>query len=296
MQKGYADMAGLIRDKMQVEFKAEWELVLLALGIDYHWGQKGELWVSSEEAARAVQEIEDYEDELLQERQKKVIETPDSHDNKKVWPNLLVLSFLLLFYTLTEQDIFSLSIDKWAILGGVDGGKIRAGQWWRVITGLTLHNDPAHVLSNVVFGAPFVVGVCVKWGLGLGWMAIILSGAIGNLLNIFVLGPKHLSIGFSTAVFGAAGILATNFLETKGFSSWFKCIFYGLSLLALLGVGGPEVDLGAHFFGLVSGLFLGTILHKLIFFDPRKKLTEMILFLFVLALVLWAWTMTILIS
>jgi hypothetical protein len=106
MQKGYADMAGLIRDKMQVEFKAEWELVLLALGIEYHWGQKGELWVSNEEVARAVQEIEDYEVELSQERQRKIIGGPDSHGNKKVWSSLLVLSLLLLFYTLTEQDIF----------------------------------------------------------------------------------------------------------------------------------------------------------------------------------------------
>jgi len=295
MQKGYTDMAGLIRDKMQVEFKAEWELVLLALGIDYHWGKKGEFLVPNEVVARAVREIEEYEEEVFQERQKMTMESPDLNDNKKAWFNLLVISFLLLFYTLIEQNIFRLTLENWVILGGVDGEKIRAGQWWRVITGLTLHSDPAHVLSNVVFGAPFVVGVCARWGLGLGWMTIILSGAIGNLINVFVLGPRHLSIGFSTAVFGAAGILATNLLtETRGGGSWFKCIFYGLSLLALLGGGGPKVDLGAHFFGLVSGLFLGVILHKLIFFDPKKKFTEIILFLSVLAIVLWAWATTIL--
>ena len=85
---------------------------------------------------------------------------------------------------------------------------------WRMITALTLHADGQHVIGNAISGSIFGTMVARRIGPGGALFAILLSGIIGNTLNaLHHLPDGHYSIGASTAVFGAVGMLV-NFAVT----------------------------------------------------------------------------------
>ena len=235
--------------------KREWELVLIAMGVDYAWGEKGELLVPKSQAARAVEEIGLYEEEEKRFPRTKALPVLQQ---ASVYPNLFILSLLLLFFTVVYEG---LGDPQWASIpwlekGRADAALIMDGEIWRTVTALTLHSDPAHVLGNVIIGAPFILMVCTSLGTGLGWLCIILAGALGNYVNAWIMAPTHLSIGFSTSVFGAVGIMSINAIKHSRLSKT-NAVVLGLALLALLGVGGENTDVGAHLLGLLAGFFLG---------------------------------------
>ncbi|MFO0616547.1 MAG: rhomboid family intramembrane serine protease [Polyangiaceae bacterium] len=138
------------------------------------------------------------------------------------------------------------------------------------VTALTLHADATHVLGNLLSGAIFAHLVERRLGPGLGILSILLGGALGNLANaafhIFGRGEQHASIGASTAVLAAIGVLAsTQFLVTRetsrkrSFQDWAVPVVGGLALLGSIGAS-PESDLGAHGFGFLAGFVVGAIL------------------------------------
>ena len=146
---------------------------------------------------------------------------------------------------------------------------LRRGEWWRTVTALTLHGDLAHVSANLVTGLLFAAFVIPHLGSGLTWLGIVLSGALGNAVNAWgYRGQAHASIGASTAVFGALGILVgAEFVSRLGSahtrSRWQLVlpIGAGLALLAYLGVGDEHgnIDFMAHLWGFVAGLPLGAL-------------------------------------
>lgn len=138
------------------------------------------------------------------------------------------------------------------------------------VTALTLHADATHVLGNVLSGAIFAHLVERRLGPGLGILSIVLGGALGNLANaayyVFARGEQHASIGASTAVLAAVGVLAsTQFLvtrsttKTRSFQDWAVPVVGGLALLGSIGAS-PESDLGAHGFGFLAGFVVGAVL------------------------------------
>jgi membrane associated rhomboid family serine protease len=135
---------------------------------------------------------------------------------------------------------------------------ILGGQPWRVVTALWLHADWTHLLGNVAAIAVLGTAVCRLLGPGLGALLILVTGAAGNFLNAAVRGGAHTSVGASTAIFGAVGLLAGLAVirahPPRG-RGWVP-FAAGLALLGLLGTG-EHVDLAAHFFGFQMGLGLG---------------------------------------
>ena len=87
-------------------------------------------------------------------------------------------------------------------------GLIQAGQWWRAVTALTLHVDHGHLLGNLLAGIVIGIVAAQLLGQGLAWLAILLAGALGNLIAALLRGPDYGAIGASTAVFGALGIVS----------------------------------------------------------------------------------------
>lgn len=254
-------------DKQQI---AEWELVLAAMGVDYKRGEYGELLVPVSQAVRAVEEIRLYQEE---EERFPRRETLSSLKQENVYANLFILSLLLVFFTVVYEGLGN---EHWAELpwleqGRADAGRIMDGELWRTVTALTLHSDPAHVLGNVIIGAPFILTVCTTIGMGLGWLSIISAGALGNYINAWVMAPTHLSIGFSTSVFAAVGIMSINAVRHSRLSAT-NAVVLGLALLALLGVGGENTDLGAHLFGLLAGFGIGWLVLLLSTDDNFKKI------------------------
>lgn len=150
--------------------------------------------------------------------------------------------------------------DYFAVFGA-DARRILNGEVYRCATALVLHADAAHVAGNMVGMAIFGGSVCAVTGAGVGWLMILACGILGNLVNAFAYGTGHLSVGASTAVFGAVGILcalqAVKAARTGG--GWKRMLLIaggGLALLAFLGTSARS-DLGAHLFGFVTGLLGG---------------------------------------
>ena len=170
----------------------------------------------------------------------------------------LVISLVMFF------DLFTAYQLPWRELGRMQAGQVLAGQWWRNWTALTLHVDLQHLFSNLAFGALFGLLAGRILGGGVAWFSIVLAGALGNAVNALIRDSDHSSIGASTAVFAALGILVAHALRPRSNSTenalrrW-RPLIGGVLLLALVGVGGERTDVVAHVTGFFSGVVIGWI-------------------------------------
>ncbi len=177
-------------------------------------------------------------------------------------PLTLAPLYLLAIPTAIHIGIHATGVSHtWALAGIADAELILRGEWWRCFTALTLHADNTHLLSNLASGF-FLLHllqarsqwVWAAWG-------ITLAGIAGNFANALYYGSDHRSLGFSTAVFAALGILAV--LELRGRRTGglhgLAPLGGALSVAVMLGIGDENTDVGAHFFGLLAGLLLGLL-------------------------------------
>src|SRR6056297_917204 len=240
-----------------------WQLVLESRNIpsraekvDRHW----QLLVPASAYRDACRELLTYE----RENQGWPPPPPQArkqHENTA--SSLWVLILLVVFYNLTSHHFNPLDSSPldWTALGNAHSEKILDGEWWRLITALTLHSGPLHLLGNIAVGGLFMIRLCWLLGSGYAWLGALTSGFLGNFLNALVQSPDHRSIGASTAVFGAIGLLATiNMLHYRHSLQrrWPIPVAAACGLLALLGTGGENTDIGAHLFGFIAGIGLGT--------------------------------------
>jgi membrane associated rhomboid family serine protease len=185
-------------------------------------------------------------------------------------PTVAAMLVLCAFFVVTHRPWPELGWypQYWYAAGAGDAARMLSGQWWRMFTALTLHADPAHVASNAVIGGAFLILLSRRVGSGTAWLMAVAAGGLGNVLNVAAHGPGHLSVGFSTAVFGAAGALAglkaaageANPAAIRpGARGWLLPVAAGLALVASLGTAGENTDIGAHFFGLLAGGGLGLL-------------------------------------
>ncbi len=215
---------------------------------------------------------------------------------------------LVLFYTF--QESFRFGVD-WESLGRADAVKIRAGEWWRAITALTLHADLSHLAGNVVFGSVLGVILAQSVGVGTAWWSVLAAGALGNYANAWMQDISHRSLGASTAVFGALGVqvayeyVRRSDLGYRPLRRWVPVIM-GIGLLAWLGAGGVHVDdprsleglgrvdIGAHGLGFAAGALIGTGLARV----PRRNLRftlarQTVLCIAAMAAIVGAWALTV---
>jgi membrane associated rhomboid family serine protease len=234
-------------------------LVLAAVGIACQLvaraGAIG-LCVADADAARARAELASYSREN-QRRREYPPPTRGLIDGRE---GLLIYCALLLFLNgAARRQMFA---QDWVAVGAAQAGLIVDGAWWRTVTALGLHADMGHLVSNLAFGGLLGLLLAPPLGPGLAWLAILLSGALGNALNALLQPATHTAIGASTAVFGALGLLAAltwrsrAMLRPRGLRRWLP--FGGaLMLLAYLGFGGERTDIGGHVAGFVTGCALG---------------------------------------
>ena len=153
----------------------------------------------------------------------------------------------------------------WEERGMASSRAIMAGQWWRIFTALTLHADLGHLGANLAAGLVYAGFLLPVLGAGWTWLFIVLAGGAGNWLNAWGhRDVEHLSIGASTAVFAALGMLVaaqctmrTLALREVRAREFLLPVGAGLGLLAYLGVGDQQTDYMAHFFGLLAGAPFG---------------------------------------
>lgn len=277
----------------QEETAVIWHLVLSAVEIPHHIHHDSNTWqllVTSGTELRAVHELESYFTE-----NKDWPPAPPPPDNDFVPllqpPTLLLIGGLILFFSITGPwENHSL----WFTQGAGHGGRILLdGEWWRLLTALTLHADTVHLLGNCFIGGWLIHFFCRLTGSGLGLSAMLLSAGCGNLINTLIRGPEHQYVGFSTAVFAVIGMLAvlTHQGRKKFTGRHFLIPFMaGMALLAMLGSSGERTDLGAHLFGLLCGLVFGQLLSR----EPLHSLRHSLLFqtfcfLLFLSLLIGSW-------
>ena len=245
----------------------EYALVLRAVDIDceiHRLESEFALVVHPENAARAREQLESYMDENQP--------GPPRFDPRGKVSDGLICAFLygstiLCVHFLQRYRTFSLD---WWEAGKSHAGLIQNGEWWRTLAALSLHADPLHLVGNLIFGALFcfIAGRLLGWGLAV--FSILLTGALGNALNAFLQSPSHTSIGASTSVFAALGILTfyTWKRRQRLVNRWVP-VGGGIARLAYLGMSGGRTDIVAHFagFGLggLFGAFFGFLEYRLEF-------------------------------
>ncbi len=241
----------------------EYGLVILSMKLPY-WLLEEDgyyvLYVPSKYEIQAREQIERYRGES---RYWPPVEQTDlmlDVSSLSIWAYVLILSA---FFYVTHGSVEAR--EQWFALGRVDAGRIlEAGEWYRVATALTLHSDIGHLAGNIAAGALFAYFLIRVLGSGFGWILILLAGLLGNAVNVLAHGERgHLSVGASTAVFGALGLIVGYQLirEFRGSGwRWPRRIWIplggGLILLGFLGAGGERTDVLAHLWGFLAGIVL----------------------------------------
>lgn len=246
----------------------DWSLVLQSAGIWHitHRTMAGfVLLVRDQDYERASESIDRYEAENRDWPPRPVREKPrHSTGETKFIPYVFIA--LALFFLVTGPVSGG---SHWFARGTSVTELVLHAQPWRAVTALTLHADAAHVLGNVVSGAIFASAVASRLGTGGAILGTLASGTLGNVANAIWHqsqgNPGHASIGASTAVFGAVGLLAATQLavdrsasagKVRPWTETLSPVVGGLALLGALGAS-PNSDLGAHLFGFLSGGLFG---------------------------------------
>jgi len=151
-------------------------------------------------------------------------------------------------------------------LGCLDAKALFQGlEAWRPFTALFLHADFAHLLANLASGLFLFATLFTEFRRFQGWLLLAAGSYLANVASAAIhLGEDYHSLGASTAVFTALGLLTgramSRILHAAGARPWRTLIVpfaSGVGLLALFGSGGLRTDLTAHLTGFLCGLLLG---------------------------------------
>ena len=146
-------------------------------------------------------------------------------------------------------------------------GVAQNGEWWRIVTAITLHADISHLSGNLLSISVFGYLCCRYMGSGLAWLLILLAASMANLTNVLLrLDEAFFSLGASTAAFAALGLL-TGFpigtylrsQEPMTTRDWLIPFFGGCVLFAWLGGGDFPTDVAGHLWSFAYGLALSII-------------------------------------
>jgi rhomboid protease GluP len=255
------DSETIVRVTRDEALARDWELVLLAQGLSprIHRTPDGiVLAVPLQEADKALAGLASYEKETPAKARWRA-EAPRAVD---LLAATLVGLLLLGFFAVTVVWNSKL---PWLELGSANAGRIIDGELWRSVTALSLHGDAAHAVSNALALAVFFGAASGQLGAGVAGALVLLAGAGGNLANAFIQGSPHDSVGASTAVFGAVGILGSLAMIRRSRESGNKrrawiAVAASLALLGMLGTGGGRVDVLAHLLGFLAGGALGILI------------------------------------
>lgn len=244
--------------------------VLIAVGVPSAIGWDGaeyRVFVGNESAAAARVHLDRYAVESLP--------TPPPTPLPQPWPHAWVGPAIYALVLHAVAIAIALGIGPldafWR--GDLDATRVRAGEWWRALTALTLHRDIAHFAGNLGAGVFFGWFAARRIGSGLAWALIVLAAGAANLLESLLAPDGYHSAGASTAVFAALGLLAAwewsdrsagaRSREVRRRIARWAPLIAGVILLGFTGsgTGAPDdtTDLVAHVVGFALGALAGAI-------------------------------------
>lgn len=240
----------------------EWALVLAATGVPHRVSRQPDgnygVGVAAPDVARADGALRLYATES-QAATRLAPPAPDRGSNALgIFVGLGLIAFVLVTGYWESEPAPS----RWFNVGVADASRIRAGEWWRAMTAMTLHADVMHLLGNVVASVIFI-GAAGRWlGAGVAAAGILVAGTGANVLTAWVERSDHLSVGASTATFAGLGLVVGLQVVRRWRGggvirrrAWVAA-GAGFALLAMLGMG-AKADVFAHAFGLGLGTLLG---------------------------------------
>lgn len=187
---------------------------------------------------------------------------------------------ILIFIAMTASGINVLLPDSNALLqwGGNFPPLTTHGQWWRLVTSMFLHAGILHIGFNMYI--LWLSGQRMERILGHASFVItyLLSGLLGSVASTFF-HPANVAVGASGAIFGVYGALLGFLVRDR--DSIPKAVFTGMGKSTLIflaynilfALRVNNIDLSAHFGGLMGGFICGLILAKPFGTqDERKRL------------------------
>jgi|KBSSwiStaDraftv2_1062776.scaffolds.fasta_scaffold05015_1 membrane associated rhomboid family serine protease len=226
------------------------------------------LLVELADAPAALDHLRQYEIERLNK-------PPPPPPPPKLHPHALTGS---LIYALVIAGVaIAISNGLWRLdafdVGELDAALVQKGQWWRVWTALTLHLDGAHLAANMLAGVWFGYLAARLLGTGNAWFLVVMGAGLANWIEAFFGPAAHRSVGASTAVFTALGLLSayswrTRLAYPQRWALRWGPLVAGVVLLSWTGTGaqsldepgggaGQTVDVAAHALGFAVGLLAG---------------------------------------
>jgi membrane associated rhomboid family serine protease len=270
-------------------------LVLRARGIPFAEAQQGAervLLVPASFAQRAQQELAAYERE---NRGWPPVDEPVRAAPGALAGLCVYWLVLVAAWVLSESAAYSVA---WRTVGRQENGAVAAGEWWLALTSLVLHTDVVHLAGNLVFGSLFAYLVFLTFGGGSGALAILLAGGLANCAKAWLQAPDSASVGASTCVFAAVGILAGSEWRRRALLRHRRLrrvapFAMGVLILAYQGMGsgqpGDRTDVLAHVLGFLVGLPFGVLLASLPAVWRARSLHQLLAGLGALGLLVVAW-------
>ena len=241
----------------------EWMAVISALGGDYYAENSAGMWyiyVTPEHHNYFKRQIEEYESErIFFDRHRHAHLSEDVGTVETSYSALHVSIILMVIHCLSGPSAERGPLIKAGLLGITEYFN---GDWWRPITALTLHADFAHLISNCVFLIVLTPFICRTIGPTLTWFLILGGGILGNITTCYFYSIPHRSLGSSTAVFAALGLLAglsiINKLRQHHINLATRALVASIALVAITGLD-LTTDVLAHIFGFLFGLLSSPI-------------------------------------
>ena len=239
----------------------DWSLVLASQGIltTIHRDPESGQWfleLEPEQSRAARKALDLY---LREVRDWK--ELPRLKEQMRLWhPGALLWGlYLVLVYVIDSAQGFG-----WREAGLMSSEAVQAGEWWRLVTAISLHADGEHLVSNLVSGCLLLGLAMARLGSGTALWCGWLTGIGGNLAGWALYSDTHRGVGASGLVLGCIGLLCVHslseYLHNHRFRRYFLSSLGGGVLLFILTGLHPDSDIVAHAGGFVSGCLLGAVL------------------------------------
>ncbi len=145
--------------------------------------------------------------------------------------------------------------------GILDSRRAASGEWWRLFTAVSLHENLPHLMSNATTGFVLLGLAMARYGAGVALLAAFVAGAAGNAADLLLYSEPHQSLGASGMVTGALGLITS-----QSFAFWRKyrsgprflaqAAAGGVLILVLIGFD-PDADIVAHVGGFIAGALFG---------------------------------------
>jgi len=166
-------------------------------------------------------------------------------------------------------------------MGAIIGGTLARHEFWRLLAGMFLHASVLHWAANC--WALYQLGTLyeVLFGSKRFAMTYFASGLVASLASAVRIGMMNgASVGASGAVFGILGAFIFSIRRSPVYrhQPWTRGLIgqlvFWIGVNLYIGYKVPHIDNVAHIGGLIAGLILGFIPHRVPPPPPRESVID----------------------